>query len=223
MAIKKYRKGAPSVLSAYFKSTEFDCSGSGCCSETLIDETLLIILGKVRQRFGPVIITSGYRCKGHNKEIGGASSSKHLSGCAADIKVKGKDGKYVDPIKVAVFIDSLYNNRYGIEVGSFDSSTGGYVHVDTRSGKWRAIRGNINSQKYDTVSSFFPTVRMNSTGAAVMVLSRKLKGLGYFKKTVSSTCGADLQSAIISFQRDKRLTVDGIAGPKTWAKIIELI
>ena len=122
-----------------------------------------------------------------------------------------------------MFIDSLYNNRYGIEVGSFDSSTGGYVHVDTRSGKWRAIRGNINSQKYDTVSSFFPTVRINSTGAAVMVLSRKLKGLGYFKKTVSSTCGADLQSAIINFQRDKRLTVDGVAGPKTWAKIIELI
>ena len=37
MAVKTYKKKAISKLSTNFKSTEFDCHGSGCCTETLID------------------------------------------------------------------------------------------------------------------------------------------------------------------------------------------
>ena len=224
MAISKYKRGKATVLSAYFKSTEFDCEGKDCCTETLIDSDLLNVLTKVRQRFGPVIINSGYRCRKHNADIGGASASKHISGQAADIRVKDAKGNTVDPLRVGVFIDSLFANTYGIEVGSYDTSTGGYVHVDTRGSKWRAIKpAASNGGKYTTYSTLTPTLRVESKGDAVLVLSRKLKGLKYFKKAATSTFNADLQSAVINFQRDNGLTADGIVGPRTWAKIVGLI
>lgn len=37
----------------------------------------------------PIVITSGYRTKEHNKAVGGAESSLHLEGLAADVVVKG--------------------------------------------------------------------------------------------------------------------------------------
>ena len=37
----------------------------------------------------PIIINSGYRSPEVNKAVGGVSTSNHLTGCAADIKVEG--------------------------------------------------------------------------------------------------------------------------------------
>ena len=41
-------------------------------------------LEPVRERFGPLWITSGYRCPQLNKAIGGSDTSAHMHGCAAD-------------------------------------------------------------------------------------------------------------------------------------------
>lgn len=38
----------------------------------------------------PVYISSGYRCKKLNKEVGGSSSSQHTKGMACDFTVKGQ-------------------------------------------------------------------------------------------------------------------------------------
>lgn len=38
----------------------------------------------------PLIITSGYRCKEHNKKVGGEPMSPHRFGLALDIQVKSK-------------------------------------------------------------------------------------------------------------------------------------
>ena len=81
MAIKTYAKGTAVQLSTNFKSTEFDCHGSGCCSSTKVDEKLVPYLQKIRDHFGkPVNINSGYRCKIHNTNVGGASKSNHMNG-----------------------------------------------------------------------------------------------------------------------------------------------
>ena len=39
----------------------------------------------------PIIINSGYRSEAVNKAVGGVAGSNHLTGCAADIHVLGKE------------------------------------------------------------------------------------------------------------------------------------
>ena len=39
----------------------------------------------------PIIITSGYRSKELNRAVGGVATSNHLTGCAVDIRVAGKE------------------------------------------------------------------------------------------------------------------------------------
>lgn len=49
------------------------------------------ILQPIRDKWGaPIVVTSGYRCPELNKAVGGAKTSQHLAGEAADIKVGGK-------------------------------------------------------------------------------------------------------------------------------------
>lgn len=45
------------------------------------------ILDPLREAYGkPIIVTSGFRCKELNKVVGGANTSQHLTGQAADIR-----------------------------------------------------------------------------------------------------------------------------------------
>lgn len=128
MAIKTYSKGTKSTLSKNFKSTEFDCHGSDCCSTTLIDEALVKYIQQIRDNFGKaVIISSGYRCPTHNKNVGGATGSYHAKGQAADIYING-----VAPAEIAKYAESI-----GIKgIGLYETSSDGYfVHVDTRTTK----------------------------------------------------------------------------------------
>lgn len=128
MAIKTYSKGKATQLSTNFRSTEFDCHGSGCCSSTQIDEKLVEYLQNIRNHFGkPLNISSGYRCATHNKNIGGATGSKHSKGQAADIYISG-----VKPAEIAKYAESI-----GIlGIGLYETDKDGYfVHVDTRTTK----------------------------------------------------------------------------------------
>lgn len=45
------------------------------------------VLDPLREAYGkPIIVTSGYRCEKLNKAVGGAASSQHVKGQAADIR-----------------------------------------------------------------------------------------------------------------------------------------
>ena len=50
--------------------------------QTLAEE----VLQPVRDKFGPTVINSGYRCKKLNTAIGGSKKSQHCFGEAADIE-----------------------------------------------------------------------------------------------------------------------------------------
>lgn len=128
MAIKTYAKGSKTKLSENFSSTEFDCHGSGCCSSTLVDDKLVTYLQQIREHFGkPVNISSGYRCATHNKNVGGATGSRHAKGQAADIYITG-----VTPAEIAKYAESI-----GIlGIGLYETNKDGFfVHVDTRTTK----------------------------------------------------------------------------------------
>lgn len=69
-----------------FNLREFVCK---CCGTVKIDNELVQRLQLLRDRVKrPVIITSGYRCPKHNKEVGGVDSSYHTQGLAVDIVVE---------------------------------------------------------------------------------------------------------------------------------------
>ena len=135
MAIKTYKKGTAVTLSTNFKSTEFDCHGSGCCSSTKVDEKLVEYLQKIRDHFGKSVnINSGYRCKTHNASVGGASQSNHMDGEAADIRISG-----VTPLEVAQYAEHI--GVLGIGVYSWG------VHVDTRTSKYFWYDGGASNVK----------------------------------------------------------------------------
>jgi hypothetical protein len=59
------------------------------------------------------------------------------------------------------------------------------------------------------------TLKKGSRGDAVRELQRKLTSLGYDTKGVDGIFGSNTEQAVLQFQRDHRLTADGIVGPAT--------
>lgn len=52
------------------------------------------VLDPLRSRYGhPIIVSSGYRCPRLNKAVGGATTSQHVTGEAADIYVADAKGR----------------------------------------------------------------------------------------------------------------------------------
>lgn len=134
MAIKQYSLKADGArkLAPGFKVREFRCRDGS--DVVMIDQTLVVLLQAIREHFGkPVTITSGYRTAAHNAAVGGAKSSQHLLGRAADIQVADTTVE-----AVAAFAESLMPDwggvgRYPVKAGR----TKGWVHVDTRAKKSR--------------------------------------------------------------------------------------
>lgn len=78
----------------YFKPSEFDspdAPGSGASMK----EAFLSKLDEARGLAGfPWRVTAGFRTNAHNKKIGGATKSYHLSGEAADIACTDSQRRY---------------------------------------------------------------------------------------------------------------------------------
>lgn len=89
------------------------CGSSGArdgSDAIMIDQTLVVLLQAIREHFGkPITITSGYRTAAHNATVGGAKSSQHLLGRAADIQVAG-----VSVEDVAAYAESLLPGWGGV-------------------------------------------------------------------------------------------------------------
>lgn len=217
MAVITYslKKDKDTKLSTNFKVGEFRCKDGSDVIK--IDTELVEVLQKIRTHFKKAVtINSAYRTEKYNKSIGGASKSQHIYGKAADITVKG-----VDPVSVAIYASEVLGTKGGVELGSYGEGFDGYVHIDVRDSKWRGIIVNRNS-KYTTYQTFPPTVMFGSTGDAVVVISRKLKKLGYLS-TVMTKCNGIMHNAIKQFQANNELKRDGIFGKKSWEKLADVL
>jgi hypothetical protein len=107
-----------------------------------------------------VNISSGYRCATHNKNIGGATGSRHAKGQAADIYING-----VQPIEIA-----RYAEQIGIlGIGLYETDKDGhFVHVDTRTTKsfWY---GQSEESRTTFQEKVKPTPSASSTGETYRV------------------------------------------------------
>lgn len=189
MAVKTYKKGSTTKLSNSFNVSEFACHGNGCCTTVTIDEKLVVYLQKIRDHFGkPITVTSGYRCPVHNRNVGGATGSRHAKGQAADIVVHG-----VAPAKVAAYAESI-----GVKgIGLYETVKDGYfTHIDTRTSK---------SFWYGQGQAYRSTFSGSTTNSSSKVESDSKEdySLKEFVKDIQKAFGAD---------------VDGIAGVETISK-----
>jgi len=74
-------------LTRNFSRSEFACKGKNCCGgSTPVQPALATGLQEIRDKIGkPLTISSGFRCKTHNRAIGGAENSQHCLGTAVDL------------------------------------------------------------------------------------------------------------------------------------------
>lgn len=63
------------------------------------------------------------------------------------------------------------------------------------------------------------TLKYGNSGKDVPDLQYRLQSMGYFKAGITSYFGPVTREALIQFQRDYGIQVDGIAGPQTWTML----
>lgn len=219
MAIKTYKKGDSTKITANFRAREFDCGGKGCCDKTLIDEKLVEYLQKIRDHFGKPVYLTGYRCPVHNaKTPNAAPKSKHTLGMAADFHIDG-----VAPAEIAKYAESI-----GVKgIGLYDT----FVHIDTRETKsfwyghgqeYRSTFGGAvkTETKEESYEMNMRTMRKGDEGEDVRALQILLKGRGYNCGTADGIFGSNTESKVIAYQKAKDLDPDGVVGPVTMGSLL---
>ena len=109
-------------VSPNFKYNEFVCKCGGkykACRGIKINPKLLTALEELRSDYFKakgLSLVSAYRCKEHNRAIGGATNSQHLKGNAADIPPLPKNPDLPPEVK-------------GIGI---KRKTGRIIHIDVR-------------------------------------------------------------------------------------------
>ncbi|MEN9907138.1 MAG: hypothetical protein RLZZ540_279 [Bacteroidota bacterium] len=121
-------------LTENFNSKEFDCKDGAPVPAMFMSNCKQVAenLQILRNHLGvPVTVTgSGYRTPAHNKKVGGAKFSQHLTASAADINAKGHT-----PKQLAAVIEELIAEGKMKQggIGIYPN----FVHYDIRGTKAR--------------------------------------------------------------------------------------
>ena len=143
-----YKYTDETQLSAHFNVHEFRCK-CGKTHDTELNPKLVTNLEKLYRVLGcsKIIVTSGYRCPTHDKNVGGNGTGQHTKGNAADVICYGQDGNIISTKKVACKAQDIGFRG----IGNIDS-TYTAIHVDVRTGaKWygdEAVSGSVTDDFY---------------------------------------------------------------------------
>ncbi len=202
-------------LSGHFTVAEFACKDGA--DAVALDGRLPGILEEIRAACGnrPVTVNSGYRTALHNKAVGGAAASQHLTGSAADITIRGV--ATIEMCKAAE--KALTACGVGGGIGLYTGQS--FVHVDVRAVRTRWQQDKAGQSAYSVPgwaeqSAARPTLRRGDKGDAVKELQRALARRGA-NITSDGAFGTKTEAAVRAFQRQMGLAIDGIVGAKTWA------
>lgn len=129
-----WQKGENPKLSKNFSGKEFTCKGTKCgCTTQRISKQVIDNLQQLRDDFGPIEITSGYRCIEHNRSIGSKDTSTHVKGTGVDFRPNGFNLRINKEFDLKVLRDMAKKLFNGIGVHPR------FIHGDTRVKKaeWR--------------------------------------------------------------------------------------
>ena len=214
------RKDRSKQLSKNFILGEFACK-CGKCSNVLVDDTLVKRLQQIRDHFGKaLVITSAYRCSTHNKNVGGASGSRHVKGQAADFYISG-----VAPAEIAKYAESI-----GVKgIGLYEKADCGsdFVHIDTRTQKsfWyghkQVYRSTFGGAPVQSFTVKMTMLQKGMSGDKVKALQALLIGYGYDIQR-DGIFGPATEKAVKDWQSKHGLSSDGIVGPATMNSLMGL-
>lgn len=90
-----------------------------------LQELTTNVLQPVRDAFGPVFVSSGYRCPALNVAVGGSEKSQHMFGMAADIECFS----YSNVVLYEWIRDNLEYDQLILEFYDGTDPHSGWVHV----------------------------------------------------------------------------------------------
>ena len=150
--IQKHDYNDTTQLSPHFNAKEFRCK-CGKEHETLISDELIEKLEKLYAALNcsKIIVTSGYRCTAHDKNVGGSGTGQHTLGNAADICCYGQDGQPISSKVVCCKAQDIGFRGIANITAAYQ-----YTHVDVRSnGKWYGDEVHGNSTVTDDFYKYF--------------------------------------------------------------------
>ena len=110
-----------------FNIKEFECK-CGCKMPEFVKNNVIELaenLQIIRNEVGRLDLTNAYRCKDHNSDVGGSTSSQHLVGKAADVKSES-----IKPKEMAQIVNDLMKNEK-IKTGGIGIYNT-FTHIDIR-------------------------------------------------------------------------------------------
>ena len=167
-----------------------------------------------------------------NSTTGSGSSSSS----STDELKKGDKGDAVKKLQKRLkelgyyksWADGDYGNETYEAVKAFQKKNGLYVDGVAGSQTLKKLNSSnvvsangtvAGSQDKEEDATDDGTLKKGSQGAAVKLLQKRLKELGYYKSWVDGDYGNETVTAVKNFQRKNGLSVDGVAGSTTLKKL----
>lgn len=190
------KKDGNKNITANFKVYEMKCKDGS--DKILYCLDTVKIAQKLRDKFGPLEVSSAYRTATYNKKVGGSSSSQHVKGRAMDIY----------PLNDNVSLEEMakYAESCGAK-GIMWYKTRKFIHIDTRDVK------------------YFATVTNGVTRSVITFGGKPLSNGTVSKSTVEATSNnktkmKEVQKWLNS-NFSAKLRVDGLAGDLTKKALIK--
>lgn len=217
MSIKNYSYNDKTQLSKNFNVSEFKCK-CGKNHDIKISTELISKLQELTDLVSAdyVVISSGYRCSTHDKNVGGSGSGPHVDGYAADCSFY-KNGKIINTKLLSCVAQDLGFN--GIANITSDYS---WIHLDMKN---RIYKGNeiIN---YNTLTQDFYSYYGISKSEVNKLIGKSEEPINTNNISNSNNYSwsntydykvKELQQILKN--KDYNIKVDGYAGPETYSYI----
>lgn len=148
----KYQYSDSVQISQHFNSTEFRCK-CGKEHDFEVNDNLVQKLEKLYAALNcsQIIVTSGFRCVTHDKNVGGSGTGQHTLGNAADICCYGQDGQPISSKTVCCKAQDIGFTGIANITAAYQ-----YTHVDVRpNGKWYGDEVHGNNSVTDDFYKYF--------------------------------------------------------------------